>query len=87
MSYQILTGIYEAVDDELKRARDKFPNNDDLFIALVEEVGELGQALIQQKHEPEKGVTSDDIRKEAIQVAVMGIRVATEGDSGFPDYE
>lgn len=71
---------------EIKRARKKFPSNEDLLPALTEEVGELSQALIQQKHEPSKGKTSADIFDEAIQVACVAIRVATEGEPNFPDF-
>ena len=69
---------------ELNRARGQFPGNEDMSHALIEEVGELSQALIQHKHEPGKGKTHEDIYKEAIQVAVMAIRVASEGDPNFP---
>ena len=71
---------------ELRQAREKFPNTHDLFVALTEEVGELAKALIQQKHEHHKEVTHQDIYKEAIQVACMAIRLATEGDLSFPDF-
>lgn len=69
---------------ELANARSKFPSNVDVLPALTEEVGELNQALIQQKHEPKKGKTDKDVYREAIQVAVMAIRVASEGDPNFP---
>lgn len=69
---------------ELKKAREKFPLSTDSLPALMEEVGELSQSLLQHKHEPNKGQTHENIYAEAIQVAVMAIRIATEGDRNFP---
>lgn len=60
---------------ELERARTKFPGANATFAALVEEVGELGKALME---EPRSAV-----RKEAVQVAVMAIRVVLDGDQTF----
>lgn len=60
--------------NEINRARAKFPTNEHLMIALVEEVGELAQALLQQKPDRE-------IYAEAIQVACVAMRIAEEGDS------
>jgi len=66
-----------AIRDELVRARTKFPQNRHLTAALTEEVGELAQALLQgRKH---------DARMEAVQVATVAIRIATEGDADFED--
>lgn len=62
--------------DEIKRARAKFPDNKHLLAALMEEVGELAQALA-DNHGKQR------VREEAIQVACVAIRIATEGDSDF----
>lgn len=64
--------IISAVRAELRRAREKFPQNDCMMTALTEEVGELAKALMDE--------SSDRVIKEAVQVAVMAVRVATEGD-------
>lgn len=72
------------IEAELERARAKFPMPNPTFVALVEEVGELAQALLKCKpglHEPSKAVY-----EEAIQVAVMAIRVLEEGDRDYPAY-
>jgi hypothetical protein len=79
--------IFADIGAELGRARSKFPSNEDQLVALGEEFGELSKALLQQKHEPDKGVTQEDIYAEAVQVAAMAIRVASEGDSSFPHYD
>ena len=75
--------VWADIEAELNRARSKFPNSVDCLPALTEELGELSQAMLQQKHEPEKGKTHEDIYAEAVQTAVMAIRVATEGDPNF----
>ncbi len=79
--------VFVDVEAELARARQKFPKNEHLFAALTEEVEELSQVLLQHKYEPDKGKTPEDIYTKAIQVAVMAIRVATEGDHSFPGYD
>lgn len=57
---------------EVDLARDKFPAPNQNFVALIEEVGELGKAILEEPME--------NVRKEAVQVAVMAMRVAVEGD-------
>ena len=69
-----------ALRAELERAREKFPQNDHLFAALGEEVGELARELLE-------GGPRGRIREEAIQVACVAIRIAEEGDGDFPDSE
>lgn len=63
---------------ELDRARDKFPGDNVTFAALIEEVGELSTALFEEK--------SDRVREEAIQVAVMAIRIILDGDHTFEPW-
>lgn len=63
---------------ELGRARKKFPGNALTMVALTEEVGELAKALLDES--PER------IVEEAIQVAVMAQRVATEGDKSVENF-
>lgn len=72
------------IDAELERARAKFPMPNPTFVALVEEVGELAQALLKLK--PGSHEYSQRVYAEAIQVAVMAIRVLEEGDRDFPAY-
>jgi len=67
-----------AVVAELVRARGKFPSPIHSFAALVEEVGEVGKALIS---EPAECVVA-----EAVQTAVMAIRCGVEGDASFAVY-
>jgi hypothetical protein len=77
------------IDEELRRARNKFPDNKHINTALAEEVGELSQALLwtEETFNGHPRASSADVRREALQVAVMAIRVITEGDSDFPAYE
>lgn len=59
------------VGSEASRARAKFPDNNLLLAALVEEVGELAKAIIE----------GGNWHEEAIHVACVAVRIATEGDS------
>lgn len=75
------------INDELQRARTKFPMPNPTFVALVEEVGELAQALL--KCDPLKSDYAQrckHVYQEAVQVACMAIRVLEEGDRDFPSY-
>lgn len=63
---------------ELSYARDKFPGKNVTFAALVEEVGELATALFSESRAR--------VREEAIQVAVMAMRIVLDGDSTFDDW-
>lgn len=65
--------LIEEILSELNRARAKFPGDNVTTLALVEEVGETATALFE---EPRAAV-----RKEAIQTAVMAIRLILDGDA------
>ena len=70
------TNLLGEVLSELKYARAKFPNPDGNFAAFIEEVGELGKAIIE---EPKRNV-----KAEAIQCVVMAMRIVLDGD---PTYD
>jgi hypothetical protein len=70
----------EMIEHELKRARMKFPGRNMNFAALVEEVGEVARSLMNNGTD-EKGHAN--VRKEAVQTAVMAIRVIEEGDETY----
>ena len=63
---------------ELERARAKFPGDNVTTLALVEEVGELAKATFEQSRAA--------VRKEAVQVAVMAMRVVLDGDATLDDW-
>jgi len=69
------------MNKEIAFAQDKFPKNKNLLGALMEEVGELAQALLKIT---ESGESSENVYKEAIQVATVAYRIASEG---CPEYE
>jgi NTP pyrophosphatase (non-canonical NTP hydrolase) len=69
------------VRGELDAARGKFPETTHMLAALMEEVGELAQALME--HDRDGSQTTQEVLREAVQVAAMAIRVAAEGDENF----
>lgn len=64
--------------EEVRRARAKFPSSECCLAALSEEVGELAKACLEE--------SSERIVEEAVQVACMALRVATEGDPSLDSY-
>jgi len=73
--------LFEFMADaitELERARRKFPSSELSAIALMEEVGEVSRALLQEP--------SSHVRAECVQVAVMAIRLALEGDPSISPH-
>lgn len=73
--------VFTMIRDELIAARKAFPENTHKLAALMEEVGELAQAMMQ--HDRHLGTTVTEILREAIQVAAMAVRIAVEGDDNF----
>ncbi len=82
--------FFERVREELGRARAKFPGNALVLAALTEELGELAEAVGDAEFLPPTSPGREGaelaVHEEAVQVAAMACRLATEGDSGFP-YE
>ena len=73
--------VFRMIRDELIAAREKFPDNRHQFDAMIEEVGEAAQALME--HDRQLGTSPQEILRELVQVATMAIRVATEGDADY----
>jgi NTP pyrophosphatase (non-canonical NTP hydrolase) len=65
---------------ELERARTKFPSANFSTLALVEEVGELAQAVLKVRAGKAPATRIFD---EALQVAAMAMRVALETDESL----
>lgn len=65
--------LFADIAVELVRARTQFPGNAVMGLALLEEAGELSRALREE--------SAARVREEAIQVAVMAIRIVLDGDS------
>ncbi len=63
---------------ELTRARAKFGGKNVTFAALVEEVGELATATFEE--------SAERVRKEAVQVAVMAMRMVLDGDHTYEPW-
>ena len=80
--------LHEEILQELTYARKKFPTQDlwKTLAALTEEVGELNEVALQMfaDNNP-KEKTLQDLRKEAVQVACMAMRVVL--DTGLETSE
>ena len=84
MKPHIVKGLAHAAENALEEAMgaaNKFPSNRHMHAALVEEVGELAQALLE--HSRGSGVSTGDVYAEAMQVAAMALRIAVEGSEEF----
>lgn len=66
------------VVNEVIKARKKFPSSMCSMTALMEEVGELAKAYLDEPIE--------NIYKEGVQVACMAARVVLEGDPSIDEY-
>ena len=73
--------VITMICDELIAARKAFPENTHKLAALMEEVGELAQAMME--HDRKLGTSVHEVLREAVQAAAMAIRVAVEGDDNF----
>ncbi len=63
---------------EFHRGREKFPGNELKTVALSEEFGELVKAVLDE--------AAADVRKEAVQVAAMCLRLVIDGDSSVDGW-
>ena len=70
----------EKVYEEQREAAEKFPGGERLLGALMEEVGELAEALL---HIKERDGSPERVYEEGVQVASTVYRLLTEGE---PDY-
>jgi hypothetical protein len=73
--------ILLCVEQELVKARAKFPSNKHLLHAFQEEAGEVTKAFLDSN----QGKADDyAILKELIQTITVGMRLIQEGDPDFP---
>lgn len=70
--------LFEEIRAELHRAQSRFPGDNVTFAALVEEVGELAKATFEEQRV--------NVRREAVQVAVMACRMVLDGDHTFNEW-
>jgi hypothetical protein len=79
-------GFLNQVTYEVVKARNNFPGNSVMTIALVEQVGKLAQALEHTRRGGGDRCGAIHVWEMAVTVAAMAMRVATEGDSSVPAY-
>lgn len=70
--------LFVEIAVELMRAREKFPGTNCTLAALMEEVGEVSTALMEEPRA--------NVRKEAVQVAVMAMRIVLDGDQTLDEW-
>ena len=73
--------VFIMIRDELVNARREFPETTHKLAALMEEVGELAQAMMH--HDRKLGISIQEVLREAVQVAAVAVRLAVEGDDNF----
>jgi NTP pyrophosphatase (non-canonical NTP hydrolase) len=77
--YELQDALFlDYIKHEVRRARKKFPSSECSLAALMEEVGELAKALLDRRMC--RTLMRGEISAEAVQVAVMAMRIAIEGD-------
>ena len=77
--YPVYHRSVRALLNEILGSRSNFPGNRRMLAALVEEVGELAEALASSESSP---LTREQrVQREAIQVAATAIRIFEEGDA------
>lgn len=79
-------GFLNQVTGEVVTARNNFPGNAVMTIALVEQVGKLCQALEHTRRGFGDRAGAGNVWDMAVTVAAMAMRVATEGDSSVTAY-
>jgi NTP pyrophosphatase (non-canonical NTP hydrolase) len=72
----------KKLKETLIKSTEKYPLNRIMLTGLISEVGEVGQALKNLVLEKE-GATWQQVYDECIDVAVVALRLALEGDSNI----
>lgn len=78
LSDPAVEAFLSEVRAELMRARTKFPGDRIMGLALAEEFGELCKAMLDE--------SAENVRKEAVQTAVMCARVVLDGDGSVIEW-
>lgn len=85
IAYERLTGadglVFTMIRDELIASRGTFPETTHKLAALMEEVGELAQAMMH--HDRKLGISPQEVLREAVQVGCLAVRISVEGDDNF----
>lgn len=67
--------------ETIAQTRIAFPDNTLKLAVLTKQTGQLAEVLLDHRAGT---ATAADIWRQAVQVAAMAARIATEGDSSFP---
>lgn len=77
---KLLANIFKDIGAEVAAARSKYPSNQFMIAALMEEVGEASQAMIDHSFGKD---SKSHIYLELVQVAAVAIRLMLEGSQEF----
>ncbi len=72
--------LAHEIEREITRGREKFPTNRHLHAALMEEVGEVANALLEFENGNKSRI---EVRQELIQVIAVAVRLIQEGTAEF----
>lgn len=72
--------LLHGIANEVVSARQKFPTNKHNLAAMLEEAGEVANALLEFEN---GNKTEGDVVLECVQLAAMAIRIAEEGSAEF----
>jgi hypothetical protein len=85
MAYERLTSVdglvIRMIRSELVADRTADPDTTHMLATLMEKVGLLSTAMA--RHDAALGTSPQEVLREAVQVAAMAIRVASEGDNNY----
>ena len=73
--------VMSLIMGELTAERADSPDTTHLLATLSKSMGELSQSMVE--HDRAQGTSAQEVLRDAVQVATMAIRIATEGDENF----
>ncbi|AXQ69669.1 hypothetical protein HOU03_gp087 [Caulobacter phage CcrSC] len=89
MTIALIKALASAAEHALAEAlagKKIYPENEQMLAALMEEVGEVAEALLEAHRDPDSTTKQAKVYAEAMQVAALALRIALEGSGEF-SYE
>ncbi|AXQ69115.1 hypothetical protein HOU02_gp091 [Caulobacter phage CcrBL9] len=89
MTIALIKALATAAEHGLAEAlagKKIYPDNEHMLAALMEEVGEVAEALLEAHRDPDNAAKQAKVYAEAMQVVALGLRIGLEGSGEF-SYE